>query len=155
MANKILWLPEAGGGTIMSTELNNLANDGVATDGADYDNATNKFMYASYLLYLIDFDAAPTAGGYFELHHVYKVDGTNYGDHESGDVAASPLLTSGNTLVGIFPVRASDSEQYIQLMSVPLMPFAFRHFIVNKCGQGLTAVDTNLLKIYPHSPELQ
>jgi len=152
MANKLLWLPESGA-TIMSTELNALANAASAVDGADYDNATNKYMFASYLLYLIDFAAAPTAGGYFEMHHMYKVDGTNYGDNEDGDVAN--VQPNASTLVGIFPVRAADEDQYIQLMYVPLLPFAFRHVITNKCGQALTAVDTNLLKIYPHSPELQ
>jgi len=40
-------------------------------------------------------------------------------------------------------------------MNVPLLPFAFRHGLKNVCGQGLTEVNTNLLKIYPHSPELQ
>ncbi len=155
MANKLLWAAESGA-TIMSTELNNLADDGVAVDAADYDNATNLYTEASFLFYATDFDAAPDAGGYFELHLVYKVDGTNYGDGEDGDVAnVTEAHLSGNTLVGLFPLNAADEDQYIQLMGISLKPFAFRAVIVNKSGTDLTAVDTHLLKIYPYNPELQ
>ena len=154
MASKILWAAESGT-TIMSTELNNLAPGGMAIDGADYDNATNKYTEASFSLHLQDFDAAPTAGDYMSLHLIYKIDGTLYCDGEEGD-AATPTL-SGNTLVGIFPLEAVDSIQIIQLMGVPLKPFAFRAVISHDgtAGSDLTAVDTHLLKIYPHNYEGQ
>ena len=155
MANKILWAAESGT-TLLSTELNNLAPDGLAIDGADYDNATNLFTEASFLLYCDDFDAAPTAGDYMELHLCYKVDGTLYGDGEDGDLAGTPAL-SGNTLVGIFPLDATDGNQSIQLMGVPLKPFAFKAVIVHKgsASSDLTAVDTHLLKMYPYNAEVQ
>jgi hypothetical protein len=152
MANKILMQPESSA-SLMTTELNNLANAATAVDGADYDNATNQFMYADFQLYLIDFDAAPTAGGYFELHLLYKFDGTHYADNEEGD-AATPVC-SGNTLVGIFPVQATDGPQYIGIRGVQLSPYAFKAALVNKCGQGLTGVDTNVLTIFPYGPEVQ
>ncbi len=155
MANKILWAVETGA-TIMSTELNNLAPGGLAIDGADYDNATNLYTEASFLLYLDDFDAAPTAGDYMELHLFYKVDGTLYGDGEDGDLAGTPV-PSGNTLVGIFPLDATDGNQSIQLMGVEIKPFAFRAAILHSgtAGSDLTAVDTHLLKIYPYNHEVQ
>jgi len=153
MANKTLWAAESSS-TLMTTELNNLADDGMAVDGADYDNATNLYQLAAFELFCDDFDAAPDSGGYFELHLFYKLDGTNYADGYDGD-ADSDSETSGNTLVGIFPLSANDADQRIQIMEVPLRPFAFRAAIVNKSGTDLTAVDTHHLKIFPYNYELQ
>ena len=152
MANKILWAAESAA-TLLTTELNNMANAATVVDGADYDNATNKFQQADFMLYLTDFDAAPTAGGYFELHIFYKLDGTNYADGEEGD-AATPV-PSGASLVGVFPVAATDADQYQQVIGVPLSPFAFRAAVVNKCGQDLTDVATHWLKMYPYNHEVQ
>ena len=130
-----------------------MANAAIVVDGADYDNATNKFQQADFLLYLTDFDAAPTAGGYFELHIFYKLDGTNYADGEAGDVGG--VKPSGASLVGIFPVDITDAAQFQQVIGVPLSPFAFRVAVVNKCGQDLTDVATHFLKMYPYSAEVQ
>lgn len=151
MANKILMQPESVS-VILTTELNALANAATAVDGADYDNATNQFMYADFQLYVSDFAAAPTAGGYAELHILYKYDGTHYADNEEGD-AATPV-PAGNTLVGIFPIQATDGPQYIALTGVPLSPFAFKVALTNKCGQAFGAT-TNTLTLCAYNPEVQ
>lgn len=153
MADKVYWQSESAS-TLMSTELNNLANDAFAVDGADYDNATNQYRFADFLLFLDDFAAAPDAGGYFELHIFYKYDGTNYADGYDGDADADSE-PGASTLEGIFPVTANDADQYIQLRGVMLSPYAFRVALYNKCGQDLTAVDTHTLAIYPYNEELQ
>lgn len=153
MPNKVLWAAESGA-TIMTTELNSLADNGVALDGADYDNATNKYTEASFLFYAAGFGGVPD-GGPLELHAIYKVDGTNYGDSEDGDVAGAPAsLVNAATLVGIFTVRAANEDQYLQCMGVPLKPFAVRFAIKNTAGQALAA-SGNTLAIYPHNYELQ
>jgi len=153
MANKLLWQTESSA-TLMSTELNDLPNNASAVDGADYDNATNQYRFADFELFLDDFDAAPDAGGYFELHLFYKLDGTNYCDGYDGDADADSK-PGANTLEGVFVVTANDADQRIQLRGVPLSPYAFRACIRNKCGQDLTAVDTHTLKIFPYNEELQ
>ena len=152
MANKVLWAAESAA-TLMTTELNNLADGSFAVDGADYDNATNKFRWADFFLYCTDFDAAPDSGANFELHLFYKLDGTNYGDGESGDVA-DPTPTS-NSLHGTFQIEAVDAAQYQQVLDVPLRPYAFRACLKNVTGTDLTAVDTHWLKMYPSNEELQ
>lgn len=153
MANKILWNPETGA-TIMEAELNSLADDGVAIDGADYDNATNQYTSASFMLYITGFAGVPDGGG-VELHAIYKVDGTHYGDSEDGDVAGTAAsLVNAGTLVGVFKVRAADEDQYLQLMDVPLLPFAVRFALKNTTGQAFDA-SGNTLGIYPHVYEVQ
>jgi len=154
MANKILWAAETGA-TILSTELNSLATDNVAIDGADYDNATNKYTEASFLLYCAGFGGVPDGGG-IELHAFYKVDGTNYGDLEDGDMGQTETddLSNASTLIGVFPIREANDAQYVQLMGVPLKPFACRFALKNTTGQALAA-SGNTLGIYPYNPEVQ
>ena len=152
MASKILWAAESVA-TLLTTELDNMANAATVIDGADYDNATNLFQQADFLLHLIDFDAPPTAGGYFELHIIYKLDGTLYGDGDDG--ALSVPVLSAATMVGIFPVDVTDGPQHIQCIGVPLSPFAFRVAVKNMCGQALTDVSTHWLKICPYNAESQ
>jgi len=153
MANKVLWTAETVA-TLMTTELNNLANGAFAVDGADYDNATNKFRFADFELFLDDFDAAPDAGGAFELHLFYKYDGTNYADGYDGDADADSV-PGPSTYVGSFFVTDADADQRLPLMGIQLAPKAFRACIKNSCGQDIAAVDTHHLKIIPYNEEIQ
>jgi hypothetical protein len=155
MANKIQWdaRPTASELIAAAGVLKNLANAGVAITAADHANGTNLNTHADFLLYLHDFAAAPTAGGYFELHIIYEF-GTIYGDGEDGDVAGTPTLT-GNTLAGIFPVKAADEDQYIQLVGIPIGPHDFRVIVVNKCGQAIPNTDGSTLNIFPYCLEVQ
>ena len=152
MANKILWAAETVA-TLLLTELNNLADDTMVVDGADYDNATNLFQFGSFLFFGT-FDAACVVGAIVELHIFYKIDGTNYGDGEDGDVAGPPVGT-GNSLHGIFQIGADAGPIYQQVLDVPLLPFAFRAGIKLATGQDLTAVDTHFLKLAPYNNEIQ
>jgi hypothetical protein len=155
MANAILWdaRPSAEAVIAANGVLKNLANAATAISPADVANGTDLKTQADFLLYLHDFAAAPTAGGYFELHLIYEFT-TLYGDGEDGDLAGTPRLT-GNTLAGIFPVYAGDEDQYIQLCGVPIGPHDFRCVLVNKCGQAVANSDGSLLNIYRYSLEAQ
>jgi len=150
MANKILWAVESAA-TLLSTELQDLADGSTVVDGADYDNATNKFQFADFFFFGT-FDAACDADATIALHLFYKLDGTNYGDGEDGDVDAP--VASGNSLHGIFIIGA-QADIYQQILRVPLNPFAFRAGLVLDTGQDLTAVDTHWLKMYPYNDEVQ
>ena len=155
MANKILWAAEAAA-TLMTTELDNLVKaGGIAFDGADYDNATNKFRFADFELYVHDFDAAPAVGGYFELHLIYKLDGTTYADGYDGDLDADSNL-GGATSVGTFgPLSANDAPHRFQITGVMLSPKAFRAAIVHRGSQDLADASSHTLKIFPYNEEVQ
>jgi hypothetical protein len=153
MANKVLWAAESAA-TLMTTELNNLADGGFCVDGADYDNATNRFRFADFELFIDDFDAAPDDGGAFELHAFWKFDGTNYADGYDGDADADSV-PGPSTYIGSFFVTNADADQRLPLQGVRLSPKAVRFAIVNNCGQDITAVDTHHLKIFPYNEEIQ
>lgn len=155
MPSKIQWdaRPSAVEVIAAAGVLKNLANAGIAISPTDVANGTNLNTHADFLLYLHDFAAAPTAGGYFELHLVYEFTAT-YGDGEDGDLAGTPNLTA-NTLHGIFPVKAADEDQYIQLVGVPIGPHDFRVVLVNKCGQAIPNTDGSTLNIFTYCFESQ
>lgn len=155
MANAILWDDRPSAEAVIAADgvLKNLANAATAISPTDVANGTDLKTEADFLLYLHGFAAAPTAGGYFELHLIYKF-ATLYGDGEDGDLAGTPRLT-GNTLAGIFPVYAADEDQYIQLCGVPIGPHDFRCVLVNKCGQAIANSNGSTLSLYRYNLEAQ
>ena len=159
MASALLWNARPSAETVMAADavapagLRDADNAEILIAAADVANGTDLKTHADFLLYLHDFDAAPTAGGYFELHIIYEFS-TTYGDGEDGDVGGTPRLT-GNTLAGIFPVYAGDEDQTIQLTGVPIGPHDFRVVLKNVCGQAIADSDGSYLKIFTYSYEAQ
>lgn len=149
MANKTLWAPESEV-ILLAGELDNAADLDIVVDAADYDNATDGFQFADFLLF-VTFDAQASAGAIVELHIFYRLDGTNYGDGEAGDVGDPQ--PSGNSLHGVFIIGA-QTIVYQQLLMVPLSPRKFKVAVRIVAGQGLTA-NSHTLKMYPFNPELQ
>jgi hypothetical protein len=154
MANAILWDARPTAETLIDTDgaLKNLANDATAVS-AECENGTGLYTHADFLLYVHDFAAAPSSGGYFALHIVYEF-GAVFGDGEDGDLAGTPNLT-GNTLVGIFPLKAADEDQAIPLVGVPIGPHDFKCCVVNESGQAIPNTDGSYLKIFRYSMESQ
>lgn len=157
MASALLWDARPSGETVMAATgpLKNLANDGVALAAADVGNGTDLKTHADFLLYVHDFAAAPSAGGYFALYIIYEFN-TTYGDLEDGDVAnVTAAHLNSSQLAGLFPINASDEDQYVQLCGVPIGPHDFRCVVVNKSGQAIPNTDGSTLTIFRYSYEAQ
>lgn len=154
MAKQILWDAHPAAETLIAAAgaLKNLANAATAVS-AECANGTGLYRWADFELYAHDFAAAPTAGGYFELHIVYQLDGTNYADGEDGDLADPNL--SAATMVGVFPILASDEDQRVQLCGIPIGPHDFVCCVVNRTGQAIANTDGSFLKVYRYSEEVQ
>jgi len=159
MANKIIFDALPTPAVIMAADaadvLLSLEVGGIAVSSEVANGVAANNTMASFQLYIGKFAAAPTAGGYFECHIVYKMDDTLFADGETGDVADPNL--SAATLVGIFPIFAADEPQLIALNHVPLQPFDFKVCIVNKTSQALGDgdPDTSTLKAFLYSLEVQ
>lgn len=133
--------------TLASTELNSLAN-GSSALGAEYDNATNLYMWGLFEIN-VTWGTNPTAGALVNLYLIPAPDGTNY-DDGSGSVA--PPVTA---YIGGFPVRAVTSAQKVQLGGpgvpalVPLPPTKFKAVVTNNSGQAFPASGSTL-KMVPY-----
>lgn len=131
---------------LMTTELNALAN-GSGALGAEYDNATNLYLWGLFEL-LVDFVSAPTASTLCSLYLIPAADGTNYSDNTTG---ASPYAPS-STWVGAFPMQAVTPAQRITVgglgsRAIILPPSKFKAFLINSSGQAFPATGSTLRMI--------
>lgn len=134
--------------TLASTELNSLAS-GSGIRGAEYDNATNLYLFGLFELN-IDFVSAPTAGTAVELYLIPAPDGTNYDDSTEGASEYAP----SSCYAGAFPMQASTAAQKIPLGLgmrglIPLPPCKFKPFLINNSGQAFPASGSTL-KMVPY-----
>lgn len=136
MASNILGLVAAAV-SLLTTELNSLANGSFATAGSAYDNGTNLYLWGDFEL-VVGTGSAMTANNTFDLYLLPSVDGTNYID------------TTGpppNAYVGSFVCQAATSGRYI-LRDVPLPLSKFKAYIKNGSGQALSSSGSTL-KLLP------
>lgn len=140
--------------SLLTTELNALANSAAAIATTGYDNATNLYLFGYFELNAT-FGVAPTAGNTVDLYLVPASDGTNYADNTSG----ASGTTSANYYVGSFPLRAVTTAQKIGLTGpsgsgpIWLPPLPFKAFVVNKGGQALGATG-HTLKMVPYRQQV-
>jgi len=132
--------------TVLSTELNSLANNAAAL-GTEYDNSSNLYLWATFELN-VTFGSAPTAGNTVDLYIIPAPDGTNYDDNTTGASGAAP----STSYVGGFPLRAVTSAQKVPLgvvRRVDLPPTKFKIFVVNGSGQAFPASGSTV-KMIPY-----
>jgi hypothetical protein len=143
-----LKLEAAAIATVASTELNSLANAAGAL-GAEYDNATNLYMFGTFELN-VTFGTNPTAASTVDLYLIPAPDGTNYDDAVTGAAGSAP----NTSYVGGFPLRAVTSAQKVPLGvgiagPVQLPPTKFKVFALNKSGQAFPASGSTI-KMVPY-----
>ena len=124
--------------TILTTELNALANNAYTAASAEQDNSTNHDLLADFEL-SVTFGTNPTVNSTMDLYIVIAMDGTVYGDG-GGAVAPAPTYWRG-----CFPLRAVTTIQHIALEGVPLPPEKWKAIILNNTtGQALGATGHTL-----------
>lgn len=132
--------------TVLSTELNSLANNAAAL-GTEYDNSSNLYLWATFELN-VTFGSAPTAGNTVDLYIIPAPDGTNFDDNTTGASGAAP----STSYVGGFPLRAVTSAQKVPLgvvRRIDLPPTKFKVFVVNGSGQAFPASGSTV-KMIPY-----
>ena len=140
MANTVTW-NVASITTLLTTELNALANGSGSALGTEYDNATNKFLFGDFELVLNTLGAAATANATVDLYLIPKTDGTNY---SQGGTTAQPA----NSYKGSWVMLATTTAR-LTIHGVPLPPLAFKAFVVNRCGQAFNATSSTV-KMVPY-----
>lgn len=132
--------------TVMSTDLNNMANNALVVAAADFDNAAggtgDGFTMAEYEA-VFTFGTAPTAGTVLAGWWLATPDGTN---REDGSTSITPARAPDF----VFPVRAVTTAQRI-VVDAPLPVGAVRMLLKNDgTGQALAA-SGNTVKIRPYT----
>lgn len=120
--------------SILTTELNSLANNaGVTT--ATIENNTTLDQYADFEL-VATYGTAPVADTTVDLYIVRTVDGTNFEDASASRPSAE--------FVGSFVLDNVTTAQRKIVRGVMLPPNSFKLLIVNKAGQAMAASGNTL-----------
>jgi len=121
--------------TVLSTELNSLANGARAISSA----ITGGQELWDDLELVVTYGTNPTAGSVVEVYLIPSVDDTNYSD---GDASIVPGFSM---LVGYFPLRAVTSAQRpAGIRGVVLTPGKWKYLVANLSGQTMAATGNTL-----------
>lgn len=147
MANAIQWQAAwTSRSTVLTTEMNSLANAGRTAAGTEIDNSTNLDQYACFEVYLASL--TPTAGGYLQLHMVTAPGGTNYAE-------GSDTVDPGNDrLVAVLPLRAATGVVRKVTGIIPIPPAKMKFLLTNNSGAAL-ASSGNTVTMYTTNDEVQ
>jgi hypothetical protein len=134
--------------TLLSTELNSLANNGTAI-GSAYNNTVGGGGGDGYTLCDVElvatYGSAPTANTGVSLWFLMTEDGTNY---EDGDNSTTP----GRLADAVFPLRAVTTAQ--RIIRRVLLPWGNFKPLVKNDGTGQAmAASANTVKIRPATGE--
>jgi len=128
----INWNTLTSRSTVLTTELNSLANAARTNAGSALDNGTNLDEWG-WLELAVTFGTNPSATAYLAVYMVLAPDGTNYAD------GSSSVAPGSDTLVITIPVLASTSAQRKTVGPIRLPPCKIKFILENQSGQSFPA----------------
>lgn len=128
--------------SILTTELNSLANNANSALSAAIDNTTALDLYCDLTFTVATQGAARSAGALIHVYLVPALDGTNY--DATHEVTAELCKTFG--------LDASTTARQSTVRDVPVPPGLYKLFVRNVTGQAL-ASSGNILEHRFHSLE--
>ena len=141
MGTIVKWEAPATIATVMSTELNSLANGANAITASALSNdaaTTERFLYASFEFYIAAQGSARSAGAYVALFLLPEIDGTNFA---YGGAGLNPQ--SGLWLCN-FSLDAATTARYCLQHQIPIPPHNFHLVMQNNTGQAFAASGNTL-----------
>ena len=141
-------------GTVLTTELNALADGARSAAGTEVNNSTNLDQYGKLEL-SVDFVAAPGAGAYVTVYMITAPDGTNYEDGGSSAAGKDP---GAHTLAVTIPVRADTAAQRLMSQMFTLQPAKTKFLLAWEAGTGSAEAfpaSGSTLTLYSNNDEIQ
>lgn len=126
--------------TIMSTDLNSLADGGnnITTSAVSNDQSAELDMYGDFTLYLATQGSARDGGARVDMYILPQSDGTNY------PYGGDSLDPAANLFVGSFLFDAATNARYAVIRGVLLPPMDFHVIVINETGQALAGSGNTL-----------
>ena len=143
------WTTPEGIVTLMSTDLNSLANSTSESTGKVLSSAIDN-LTDLYLLMNIEVVLASITSGsgspYIGLWFLFQADGTNY---ETGSTTIDPAKAQHV----VIPLKASyTGAQTVIIENIPIPPLPFKILLQNKAGAAL-ASSGNTVKYRRHNEQ--
>jgi hypothetical protein len=133
MANIGKWNAPSATISVLTTELNSLANTTMSAASTAISNQTNLDVYADIEVNLAAL--SPTAGAYVGLYILEAVDGTNYPAQSDADLR----LTTSQLLASLPIGTTASTAQRIVARNVLVPPGSFKLKLDNQTGVALAA----------------
>ncbi len=130
--------------TILTTELNSLANSTFGTTSAAYDNSSLLDLFDDFELQVATQGSARSTGAQVELYIVRSLDGTNY-DRVVRGITQPIVVWSLDAATTATRITGPGAD-------VPIPPGLFKVTIYNATGQAF-ASSGNIVSHRPHSIE--
>lgn len=128
-------------GSVLTTELNALANGGYSAASAAYDNTSNLDEWF-WFEYVAGGTATPTAGANLQIFVLSSMDGTNYAEAASSTNPGSHQLAAAlNVSTGAGTKRVASA------FPAQLPPGKLKFVLLNNMGVALPA-SGNVLNLY-------
>lgn len=140
MANLLKWAAAwTSRGTVLTTELNALANGAYSAVGSAYDNTSN--LNQTGYLDVVLASLTPTAGAYLQVFMVQSLDGTTYEDPPSSTNPGYGCQNASTSLA----TGAAAKRVMIGPFVIP--PGKIKFVLLNKSGVALGAT-LNTVTLY-------
>ena len=128
---EVTWTNYGSWTTAISTDLNALADDGLAISSA-IDNSTNKKLFVDIEVYLASVDLSTQTNPAIYIWLVARTDGTNF---EDGGASIEPARMPD----AIIPLREVNGAQRVFARMLMATPDQAKILVQNKTGATLAA----------------
>jgi len=128
---EVTWTSYGSWTTALSTELDSLANDGLAISSA-IDNSTNRHRFLDIEVYLASVDLSSQTNPAIYIWLVARTDGTNF---EDGGSSVAPARAPN----AIVPLREVNGAQRVFARFLLTTPDQFKILVQNKAGAALAS----------------
>jgi len=132
--------------TLVSTDLNALADNAVNVGAVLPDNTSNRYFYAVFELVLASVDLSAQTNPGVELFMVPSYDGTNYGD--VGTDASTTVYPPRQYQVCVFGVAETNAAHRAVSPHILLDPLKYTPVVINKTGAALAATGNTIKSKY-------
>lgn len=129
----IQWAAPSSAQSMLTTELNSLANGSTSALGSAWDNTSSRYVQCAGEVYLGSL--TPASGGYVQVYLVPAPDGTNYGN-----------IVNSNLVATIYPSTATGAKR-LTFENVMIGPFLYKVALKNAAGVAL-ASSGNTVKLW-------
>lgn len=129
--------------TLMSTDLNALANIAVNVGAVLPDNTSNRYFFVEFELYLASVDLSAQTNPGVEIYMVPSYDGANYAD--TGTDASTTVYPPAQYLVAVLGVAETSAVHRAVSPHILIDPLKYTPVVINKTGAALAATG-NVLK---------
>jgi len=129
--------------TLMSTDLNSLADNTVNVGAVLPDNTSNRYFFVELELVLASVDLSAKTNPGVEVYLVPSYDGTNYAD--TGTDASNSVYPPQQYHVCVLGVAETSAAHRAVSPHILIDPLKYTPVVINKTGAALAAAD-NVLK---------